>query len=41
MIKIGFTKQAEKQSQKADSADIKKKGVLERLKKHADILKDD
>jgi len=41
MIKIGFTKQSEKQSQKKDSADTKKKGVLETLKEHAKVLKDD
>jgi len=41
MIKIGFTKEAEKQAQKTKSAEPKKKGMLERLKKHSDILKDD
>jgi len=41
MIKIGFTKEAEKQAQKTESAPTKKKGLLERLKKDADTLKDD
>jgi len=41
MIKIGFTKDAEKQSQKTKIEPDKKKGMLERFKKHAEVLKDD
>jgi len=41
MIKIGFTKEAEKRAIKMLSEHIKKKTLVERLKSKADILKDE
>jgi len=41
MIKLGFTKEAEKRAIAMLSDSIKKTGLVERLKNKADILKDD
>jgi len=42
MIKLGFTKDAEKRAQKDEKrTPIEKKNALKRLIKNADVLKDD
>jgi len=41
MIKIGFTKDAEKRAQIVENVPDEKKSILERLKKHSNVLKDE